>query len=256
MQTSPYGIEALWAQGDWVIKGVALVLMIMSFLSWYVIATGAWRIFRLRRAAVACIGFWQAKSFEEGLGQLRGYDQANPFRYLAEEGEAAFDHHASSQRELHAAIELPEWLTICLRGALDEVAERLQRGLAVLASIGATAPFVGLFGTVWGIYHALVGIGIAGQASIDKVAGPVGEALIMTAFGLVVAIPAVLGYNALGRGNKYLTGKLNRFAQQLHAYFVTGSPVARKNALRKLEPTPKVATLEQSGMLKTQTVES
>ena len=107
---------------------------------------------------------------------------------------------------------------------------RIQRGLPVLASVGATAPFVGLFGTVWGIYHALVGIGVSGQASIDKVAGPVGEALIMTAFGLAVAIPAVLGYNALVRGKKSVLGKLNRFAHQLHAYLLTGAPPARKVA--------------------------
>jgi len=255
MQANPYGIEALWAQGDWVTKGVACVLLIMSVLSWYIIATRAWRIMRLRRAAAACQGFWHAKSFNEGLAQLKGFDRANPFRYLAEEGEAARDHHASSQRDLHSDIPLADWLTICLRGALDEITEKLQSGLAILASVGSTAPFVGLFGTVWGIYHALVSIGIAGQASIDKVAGPVGEALIMTAFGLIVAIPAVLGYNALGRGNKFLIGRLNRFAQQLHAYFVTGSPVSRQGSKRKADAQEKVTTLAQTGLLKTQAME-
>src|SRR5690606_18564491 len=130
---------------------------------------------------------------------------------LAEEGQAALDHHANHKSDLHGHLPLAEWLTSSLRGAIDECSERLQSGLAVLASVGSTAPFVGLFGTVWGIYHALVGIGVSGQASIDKVAGPVGEALIMTAFGLVVAIPAVLGYNAINRGNKAVMGKLNRF---------------------------------------------
>lgn len=160
---------------------------------------------------------------------LGGDAEGNPFRHLAEEGKAAIDHHASNREDLHGQISLAEWLTESLRGAIDESAERLQSGLSVLASVGATAPFVGLFGTVWGIYHALVGIGVAGQASIDKVAGPVGEALIMTAFGLAVAIPAVLGYNALMRVNKGMLGRLNRFARQLHAYFLTGAPVARGN---------------------------
>ena len=119
-----------------------------------------------------------------------------------------------------------------MRNSIDEATSRMQGGLAVLASVGSTAPFVGLFGTVWGIYHALLAIGTAGQATIDKVAGPVGEALIMTALGLAVAIPAVLGYNALVRGNKRVLSKLNRFAHDLHAYFVTGSRVSSNGATK------------------------
>ena len=130
---------------------------------------------------------------------------------------------SSHQDDLHGKLPLSDWLTSTLKGAIEESAEQMQKGLAILASVGSTAPFVGLFGTVWGIYHALVGIGASGQASIDKVAGPVGEALIMTAFGLAVAIPAVLAYNALSRGNKGIISKLNRFAFQLHAYFMTGA---------------------------------
>jgi biopolymer transport protein ExbB len=122
-----------------------------------------------------------------------------------------------------------------LRNALDEFTTKLQSGLAILASVGSTAPFVGLFGTVWGIYHALLAIGAAGQATIDKVAGPIGESLIMTALGLAVAIPAVLGYNALVRGNKSVLHKLNRFAHDLHAYFVTG---ARVNSLGSAQVIP------------------
>ena len=102
----------------------------------------------------------------------------------------------------------------------------MQSGLAILASVGSTAPFIGLFGTVWGIYHALIAIGTSGQSTIDKVAGPIGEALIMTALGLAVAIPAVLGYNALVRGNKSILTRLNSFAHDLHAYFVTGARVS------------------------------
>jgi biopolymer transport protein ExbB len=117
-------------------------------------------------------------------------------------------------------------VTRSLRNAIDEFTARLQSGLAILASVGSTAPFIGLFGTVWGIYHALVAIGTSGQSTIDKVAGPIGEALIMTALGLAVAIPAVLGYNALVRGNKSILSKLNSFAHDLHAYFVTGARVS------------------------------
>lgn len=223
---NPYGIEALWHQGDLVIKGVALLLLLMSIASWYVIAVRSWGLFKLRKPSRNLADFWHAQSFAEGLHILGNSHQHNPFRHLAEEGQAALDHHTNHKTDLHGHLPLADWLTACLRGSIDESAERLQRGLAILASVGSTAPFVGLFGTVWGIYHALVGIGVSGSASIDKVAGPVGEALIMTAFGLAVAIPAVLGYNALTRGNKGILSKLNRFAHQLHAYLITGAPPA------------------------------
>ncbi len=238
VSSNPYGIEALWLQGDPVIKTVAILLLIMSVASWYVIIVRSWNLLSLRRAQRALHDFWHARSFGEGLHMLGRDGDRNPFRLLAEEGQGAIDHHSSHKSDLHGHLPLADWLTSCLRGSIDESAERLQKGLSVLASVGSTAPFVGLFGTVWGIYHALVGIGVSGQASIDKVAGPVGEALIMTAFGLAVAIPAVLGYNALTRNNKMLLGKLNRFAHQLHAYFLTGAPPARNQAgskVRKLE---------------------
>jgi len=227
MNNNPYGIFALWSQGDVLIKTVALLLLIMSIVSWYVIVTRVWRLLKIRRAAGAMSGFWHARSFHEGMALLSTSGSVNPFSHLALEGQAAVEHHTSNKDDLHGQLSLAEWLTDCLRGAIDESAERMQSGLSILASVGSTAPFVGLFGTVWGIYHALVGIGVSGQASIDKVAGPVGEALIMTAFGLAVAIPAVLGYNALTRSNKSVLGKLHRFARQLHAYFLTGSPVSK-----------------------------
>ena len=126
---------------------------------------------------------------------------------------------------MHERFDFSDWVTRCLRNSVDDSTARMQAGLAILASAGSTAPFVGLFGTVWGIYHALMSIGLAGQATIDKVAGPIGEALIMTALGLAVAIPAVLGYNALVRANKGVIARLNRFAHDLHAYFVTGARV-------------------------------
>jgi biopolymer transport protein ExbB len=228
MTDNPYGLAALWAQGDAITKSVAVLLLLMSIVSWYVIVTRAWRAVQLRRAARAAAGFWHTQSFTEGMTLLEQQGASDPFRFIALEGQAAVDHHRSNKDDLHGQLSLAEWLTESLRGAIDESTERMNAGLAVLASVGSTAPFVGLFGTVWGIYHALVGIGVSGQASIDKVAGPVGEALIMTAFGLAVAIPAVLGYNAFIRSNKGVTNKLNRFARQLHAYFLTGSPVSKE----------------------------
>ena len=233
--SNPYGIEALWQQGDGVIKGVAIFLLLMSVASWCVIVIRAWSLLRLRKPTHALGDFWHAQSFAEGLHML-GNNRHNPFRKLAEEGQAALDHHSNHTEDLHGRLPLSDWLTACLRGSIDESAEQSQRGLAILASVGSTAPFVGLFGTVWGIYHALVGIGVSGQASIDKVAGPVGEALIMTAFGLAVAIPAVLGYNALNRGNRNILGKLNRFAHQLHAYLITGAPIARREISADVTP--------------------
>lgn len=241
---NPYGIEALLSQGDVVIKVVAVILLSMSVASWYVILVRAWGLFRLRQAVRTQADFWHAQSFSEGL-HILGQREENPFRRLAEEGQAALDHHTNHKSDLHGHLPLGDWLVACLRGSIDESSERLQRGLAVLASVGSTAPFIGLFGTVWGIYHALVGIGVSGSASIDKVAGPVGEALIMTAFGLAVAIPAVLGYNALNRCNKGVLSKLNRFAHQLHAYLITGAPPAssKSTSVTKLE-TRKAAPKE------------
>jgi biopolymer transport protein ExbB len=223
---NPYGLIHLWEQGDSVTHIVIIVLIIMSILSWYVMALKSWQLLRVRKqAAIADEGFWHTKRLQEGMALLGDDRNSNPFRALAEDGANATAHHAQSKDDLHGALNLSEWLTSCLRRSIDNRTARLQSGLSVLASIGSTAPFVGLFGTVWGIYHALVEIGVSGQASIDRVAGPVGEALIMTAFGLVVAIPAVLGYNALTRSNRAVIARLHNFAHDLHAYFITGGRV-------------------------------
>ena len=228
---SPYGISSIWLQGDAIIKTVAIILMLMSMASWFVIVLRTWGLLRLRKPNHALSDFWHAQSFAEGL-QVLGVDRnENPYRHLAEEGQSALDHHQNHKTDLHGNLPLSDWLTACLKDSIDHSTDKLQRGLALLASVGSTAPFVGLFGTVWGIYHALISIGVNGSASIDKVAGPVGEALIMTAFGLVVAIPAVLGYNAINRGNRTITSKLNRFAHQLHAYFLTGAPPASSKSI-------------------------
>ena len=228
LNNNPYGVMAIWEQGDMVMKVVALLLLTMSIISWYVIVSRAWQVMKLRTIVKNSHDFWHSQSFDQGL-QLLGKQAFNPFMSLAVNGQDAIEHHEQSKTDLHGQISLTEWLKETLRADIEESAERMQSGLPILASVGSTAPFVGLFGTVWGIYHALVGIGASGQASIDKVAGPVGEALIMTAFGLAVAIPAVLGYNTLTRSNKAIVSKLQRFARQLHAYFLTGSP--RKGAI-------------------------
>ncbi|MGQ5525223.1 MotA/TolQ/ExbB proton channel family protein [Chitinimonas sp. PSY-7] len=226
-----FSLMGMWAQGDAVTRGVAIVLLLMSIASWYVIVTRVMGQVRQRRMAqMATTEFWHAQSFSQGLQLLEGAREVNPFRHLAEEGRDAVAHHRESQGDLHGQLTLSDWVTSCLKRAIDESVERMQSGLSVLASVGATAPFVGLLGTVWGIFHALISIGFTGQASIDQVAGPVGESLVMTAFGLVVAIPAVLGYNTLTRGNNALLGRINRFAHDLHAYFVTGAPVVRAEA--------------------------
>ena len=221
---SQFGLVSLWAQGDWVTRSVVILLLVMSLASWTVIAVKSLDILRIKRLSARAESFWHSADFAEGLANL-GTARDNPFRILAEEGRDATAHHRNTRAQLHDALDISDWVTRCLRNAIDDSVGRLQSGLAILASVGSTAPFVGLFGTVWGIYHALMAISSTGQASIDKVAGPIGEALIMTALGLAVAIPAVLGYNTLVRGNKSVIVKLNRFAHDLHAYFVTGARV-------------------------------
>ena len=223
------GLAHVWSQGDAVTRTVALVLLLMSLATWVIIL---WKVLdqrAQRRQAKACESFWHSADFAEGLDKLGDGDN-NPFRALAVEGREAQRHilHKDGRQapQLHDSLDVSDWIERCLRRTLDDHIAKAQNGLPVLASVASTAPFVGLFGTVWGIYHALLGIGAAGQVSIDQVAGPIGEALIMTALGLLVAIPAVLGYNALVRGNKTILHQLNRFAHDLHAYFVTGARVS------------------------------
>jgi biopolymer transport protein ExbB len=175
-------------------------------------------IFRAARAAAR--DFWKTSSVRDGVQRLK---PSSPFRYIAENGISATEHHDGA---LTDAIDLHTWVTMSIQRAQDTIGSRLQGGLAFLATVGSTAPFVGLFGTVWGIYHALTAIGIAGQASIDKVAGPVGEALIMTAIGLATAVPAVLGYNFLVRRNKAAQEKVRNFSSDLHSILLSGSRVS------------------------------
>ena len=221
---SQFGLMNVWTQGDFVTKTVGMLLIGMSLASWIVIIIKTLDLLKYKKIASVAEDFWHSEDFAAGLAKL-GNDPSNPFRQLAIEGREATAHHRNTKAHLHDALDVSDWVTRSLRNTMDEFTSRLQSGLAILASVGSTAPFVGLFGTVWGIYHALLAIGTAGQATIDKVAGPIGEALIMTALGLLVAIPAVLGYNALVRGNKGISHQLNRFAHDLHAYFVTGARV-------------------------------
>jgi biopolymer transport protein ExbB len=223
------GLFNVWAQGDAVTRCVLVLLLAMSLASWMVIVLKTLDLRRLSQQARQLKSFWHASDFDAGLKTLNG--EANPFHALALEGRQAAAHLSddhSASAELHEGFNLSDWLTRSLTHSIDDATAELQSGLAILASVGSTAPFVGLFGTVWGIYHALMAIGLSGQATIDKVAGPIGETLIMTALGLAVAIPAVLGYNALVRGNKGVLLKLNRFAHDLHAFFVTGARVGAR----------------------------
>jgi biopolymer transport protein ExbB len=209
---NPYGLEAMWRQGDWVSKGTLIILVIMSMGSWYIIFVKLWEQSKLGREGRAMgAGFWKAASLKEGAAKLKAN---SAYRYIAETGIEANEHHEGT---LTDSIDLNTWVTMSVQRSVDNVNNRLQDGLAFLATVGSTAPFVGLFGTVWGIYHALTAIGIAGQASIDKVAGPVGEALIMTAIGLAVAVPAVMGYNWLVRRNKVLMETVRAFGADVHA---------------------------------------
>ena len=208
---NPYGLGALWAQGDIVAKGTLLILVLMSMGSWYVIFTKLAEQARVMRfARHAQDNFWNAGDVRQGA---EGLEEDSPFRFIAEKGLEG----ASKHTGLLGSINFNDWVTMSIQRAMNNVQSRMQDGLAVLATVGSTAPFVGLFGTVWGIYNALVKIGMSGQASIDKVAGPVGESLIMTAIGLAVAVPAVLGYNWLVRRNKMAMEEVNAFGADLHA---------------------------------------
>ena len=219
-----FGLMHVWSQGDWITRTVFAALLLMSLLSWVVILIKALDVVRAKRQAAKVESFWHSADMAEGLSKLTPED-ANPFRDLAIQGREAAAHHRATKSQLHDTLDVSDWISRALQGSIDNAMTRLQAGLAVLASVGSTAPFVGLFGTVWGIYHALMRISAVGQASLDQVAGPIGEALIMTAFGLAVAVPAVMGYNALVRGNKHIMAKLGRFAHDLHAYYVTGARV-------------------------------
>jgi biopolymer transport protein ExbB len=229
---NPYGIAALWEQSDYVGKGVFVILGVMSLWSWWVMINKWLDQRSLRKIATeAEKNFWNSGSLQEGIGKLKG--KVNPFRDIAEDGIKAVEHHRKNAQDVTSNIDLADFVSTSVQKRADMLQSSLQKGMVVLASVGATAPFVGLFGTVWGIYHALISISIAGQASLDKVAGPIGEALIMTAIGLAVAVPAVLGFNALTRGNKNLIERVNYFSHDVQAALVAGARPGAAAAARK-----------------------
>ena len=208
---NPYSLSHTITQGDWVARGTLLILTLMSMGSWYILVTKLYESLQMSGEAKKVSGkFFKAKTIGEAA---KGLKEGSAFRFIADSGLEASEHHEGALTE---NIDHNSWVSMNVQRSLDDVNSRLQDGLAFLATVGSTAPFIGLFGTVWGIYNALTAIGIAGQASIDKVAGPVGEALIMTAFGLFVAVPAVLGYNWLVRRNKVTMESVRRFGADLH----------------------------------------
>ena len=219
---NPYGLEALWKGGDLVARITLGILVIMSMGSWYIIITKVYEQARMgHQARAAEKTFWKAPSVQKGVLELK---EGSPYRFMAESGIEATQKHEG----LLGSVDMNTWVSMSIQRAIDNIQARTQDGLAFLATVGSTAPFVGLFGTVWGIYHALTAIGVAGQASIDKVAGPVGEALIMTAIGLAVAVPAVLGYNWLVRRNKSAMDRVRSFGADLHAVLLSARPAPAK----------------------------
>lgn len=220
---TPYGLGPLWTNGTVVTRTTLIILVAMSLGSWFIILTKLWDQRTLNKSGkLVEKQFWTAASIKDGVERLPKRDD---YRFIAESGLRAASHH---EGRLTDRIDLHEWITMALQRAVDAVNSKISSGLSFLASVGSVAPFVGLFGTVMGILNALIDIGIAGQASIDRVAGPVGEALIMTAIGLAVAVPAVLGYNWLLRRNKTIQDNVRNFASDLHAYLVSGARVANQ----------------------------
>jgi biopolymer transport protein ExbB len=224
---TPFGLANLWLEGDAVTRFVALALLFCSIVTWVILLTRFWELRNMRKFSPQLEKFWQATSFEQGL-QAFSEHANNPYYQIAKASTEASLHHqsqAAHHRELLQTLNYSEWMARSIKNSIDGIAAKLQKGLTFLGSTGATSPFIGLSGTVWGIYHALVAISSSGSAQIDQVAGPIGEALIMTALGLAVAIPAVLGFNTINRSNKLLVTDLNRFGNDLLAYFVTGARV-------------------------------
>jgi biopolymer transport protein ExbB len=224
MDTQTLGFAHFIAQADGVGKFLLLVLLGMSLASWYLIVTRTIRSqVEQRRSRAFLDFFWNAKNLEQVRDAVTAHRANEPFSHLAHHALTSREHHARfGASRLEEAGTASEFLTRTMRKVIDEETTRMESGLSVLASVGSTAPFVGLFGTVWGVYHALVNIGLSGSGSLDSVAGPVGEALIMTGMGLAVAIPAVLGYNYLVRSNRVVLARLDAYAHDLFAFLGTG----------------------------------
>ena len=229
-QENAFGLAHLWAQGDTVSHTVAVLIVTMSVASWYLILAKAWDWWRLRKAAKAVGAFWAASSVTEGIEQLRNAGEDSPYAQLASQANCCNHDCETVTGRLASHFDPSEQMERALRQQLSTTQADMENGLTFLATTGATAPFVGLFGTVWGIYHALVAIGMTGQAALEKIAGPVGEALIMTAAGLAVALPAVFAYNTFTRVNRVILADLDAFAHDLHAFFTVGKPMIANSA--------------------------
>ncbi|UUZ52406.1 MotA/TolQ/ExbB proton channel family protein [Massilia sp. H-1] len=212
-----FSIARYWEQGDAISHAVAWLLLAMSLASWFIIFSKAYSSWRVRRAAPALDAFWAAPTLQDGIALLTLADSEGVYAPLL--GCRAWPMRAAAATWLRSEMKREEQVVRVLRQQINRSTQRIESGLTLLASIGATAPFVGLLGTVWGIYHALANVSAAGVVQIDKIAGPVGEALIMTGFGLVVAIPAVLAYNGLNRVNRVTLTELDGFAHDLQSYF-------------------------------------
>ena len=221
------GFANFLAQADFLARALLVILVGMSLATWYLIVTKAIAYSIENRKSTRFLEmFWDSPSLAAVEKHIGGGHPDEPFSHLAKHALAVSNHMARpGARKLEEVGSSAEFLTRAMRRVIDEDTARLESGLTVLASVGSTAPFVGLFGTVWGVYHALIGIGLSGQGTLDKVAGPVGEALIMTALGLAVAIPAVLAYNAFVRANRVTLARLDSFAHDLYAVLTTGAHV-------------------------------
>lgn len=241
---STLGFGHFIAQSDAVGKSLLGILVLMSAVSWYlIIMKGITQFIRKRRSESFLHFFWNASSLEAVQNEISSHGVRDPFSHLTAHAMHAQAHHAKyGAAKLEEAGSAQDFLTRTIKKTLDEETMRFENGLTVLATVGATAPFVGLFGTVWGVYHALVAIGMSGAGTLDKVAGPVGEALIMTGIGLAVAIPAVMGYNWLTRSNRVLTAKLDAFAFELFTFLSTGQTLStggQGENVRPIKPAAK-----------------
>ncbi|MDC8446531.1 MAG: MotA/TolQ/ExbB proton channel family protein [Nitrosomonas sp.] len=246
------GFSHFLAQIDGVGIGVLVLLISLSIASWYLIITKSIANFIAKRRATAFLKhFWNVESLDEVKRSLNNTEPNNAFAELAKLGlEAAADSKAQDLQKLAAAGGTSEFLTRALRNGIDQEAARVENGLTLIASAGSAAPYIGLFGTVWGIYHALIQIGLSGQGTLDKVAGPVGEALIMTALGLAVAIPAVLAYNAFVRRNRIWLARLDAFAHDLFVLITIGSgsdSYKKQSVPQTIAPATTYSNLEGRG---------
>ncbi|HEX2561338.1 MotA/TolQ/ExbB proton channel family protein [Phenylobacterium sp.] len=239
---NPLGFSHFLAQADLVSRTILVLMAAASLTSWYLIVTKLIAGAKARaRSARFLEFFWNAPSLDAVAEKLEGSKPDNAFAHLAQQGLVAMQHHdRHGAHRLHEAGTTSEYVTRALRRTIDEETAAMESGLTILASIGSTSPFVGLLGTVWGIYHALLAIGMSGSGTLDKVAGPVGEALIMTAIGLAVAIPAVLGYNFIVRSNRITQARLDGFAHDLYTFLVTGAKVGAP------QPAPRPVAARQS----------